>query len=98
MKGEQPRNRTAPRPTYTLPLTARAAGNSGVAVGSPGLVASSRAPGLTVTLPVTTMLPVGMKHVPVTVTELYVPAGMLPLAHVKAVPADDALARPAVAT
>ena len=60
MLGEQPSTRTAPLPTKTFPPIRTVAGTTGLAGGSPGLTASSKAPGATVRFPRTTTVPAGM--------------------------------------
>ena len=58
--GEQPRIRTAPFPTFTLPPTYSWAATVGAVVGSPGAPLSSSAPGFTVRFPLTTTFPTDM--------------------------------------
>ena len=61
MFGEQPSSRTPPLPTHTLPPTFTVAGTTGVPdVGSPGVTASSSAPGLTMRLCSIHTLPEGV--------------------------------------
>src|SRR5208282_2569924 len=60
MFGEQPSTKTAPLPTKTFPPMRTVAGTTGVFGGSPGVTASSRAPGATVRFPWTRMVPAGM--------------------------------------
>src|SRR5271170_3233097 len=60
MFGEQPKRRTAPDPTLTLPPTTTVAGTAGALAGSPGVTASSRAPGAMSRSPLMVILPAGM--------------------------------------
>jgi hypothetical protein len=65
MFGEQPSARTAFSPTNTFPPITTVAGTTGLDGGSPGVTASSSAPGATVRFLRTTIVPAGAKHTPV---------------------------------
>ena len=58
--GEHPKSSTAPGPTHTFPPMNTVAGTTGPATGSPGVTASSRAPGATLRSCRIVIVPAGM--------------------------------------